>query len=88
MSGRTKNGWTKHPGLYRLFEVGHVVGADMNREFMFEAEDRDTNGVTLVRVYSRLFDVGCAPCEMGKCALHGVVLPAAMRSLWAEGADR
>ena len=48
------NDWMKHPGLYRLFELGHVVAADGIREYMFESAGVDTTGASLVSVYSRV----------------------------------
>jgi hypothetical protein len=46
--------WIKHPGLYRLFELGHVVAADGIREYMFESAGSDTSGAALISVYSRI----------------------------------
>lgn len=63
------SGWIKHPGLYRLFEVGHVVfGADMNREFMFESADKDSVGATLVEVYSRPISLSGSGIDPGLCS--------------------
>lgn len=47
------SGWARHPGLYRLFELGHVVAADGLREYMFESAGTDSTGASLVAVYSK-----------------------------------
>lgn len=62
------SGWIKHPGLYRLFEVGHVVAADMNREFMFESAGNDSAGATLVEVYSRPISLSGSGIDPGLCS--------------------
>jgi len=48
------SGWVKHPGLYRLFELGHVIAADGLREYMFESAGTDSTGAALVAVYSKI----------------------------------
>lgn len=44
--------WKPVPGLYRLFEVGHVIATGPT-EFRFESAGLDSAGVSLIKIYWR-----------------------------------
>jgi len=44
--------WMPVPGLYRLFEVGHVIATGPT-EFRFESAGLDSGGVSLIKIYWR-----------------------------------
>lgn len=64
------NDWRPLPGLYRLFELGHVVAADGVTEYQFEVAGRDSAGAALIKVYGRRAAEPAPPRDLSRVAVR------------------